>query len=482
MNLRIETARSVRISLATAIASTIAQAVIMAVLARLLRPAEYGLAAAALVIVKPTQQLLLLGLEQSTVLQTDLPPRTMPSLFWVSISAELMGCIAIILVLLLLPGIPEEYRSITVALSFLLPLSAIAIAPRAAMRRELAFGKVSIAEFVAVVAGFGGVSITAASFGCGAFSLVYGYLGQAALRSAISCALCAGFPPRWDFEFSQIKPIFSFGIRVTKVSVLETIHAQAAPAFIAYFLGWVALGQFNQALMLIALPIQLIATSMTKVISTSFRMVRHDRLHLEEVCKTLVENAAAITLPICFGIAAASTPLVKVVLGPQWQQAAGIVPWLSLGAACYCIATLFAVMNEAVGRLEEKMVIQSVATALLIGLLLFAAQSDLLRCAQAYSATALFYFLCQTGLSRKVLQTRIAEMARWTLPGLQCSVLVAAFILGVETGLPHLSALSQTGLDIAGSAFIFFAFYTLFHRRLLHQLFELAGARAIARA
>src|ERR1700709_403817 len=183
MTLRLKTARSVRISLATTIASTVVQAAIMAVLGRLLRPEEYGLAAAALVVVRPVQQLLLLGMEQSAVLQTDLPPRAMPSLFWGSISVELFGCLAIMLVLLLAPGIPANYRDITIALSFLLPASAIAIAPRAEMRRELAFGNNSTAEFVSVVFGFGGVGIAAAMMGCGAFSLAYGCLAQAVLRS-----------------------------------------------------------------------------------------------------------------------------------------------------------------------------------------------------------------------------------------------------------------------------------------------------------
>jgi PST family polysaccharide transporter len=475
MNLRIRTARSVRISLATTIASTMAQALAMAALARLLSPAEYGLAAAALVIVKPVQQLLLLGLEQSAVLQTDLPPRAIPSLFWISICAALAGCVGIIVALWLIPGIPEDYRAITIAFSFLLPASAIAIAPRAVMRRDLAFGKISIAEFVAVVVGFGGVGIVAAAAGCGAFSLVYGYVGQALLRSAISCALCPGFPPRWDFEISQIRPIFSFGIRVTKVSVLETLHIQVAPAFIAFYFGWAALGQFNQALMLITLPILLIAASVTKVVSTSFRMARHDLPQLEDVCRTLVENAAAVTLPICFGIAAAATPLVKVVLGPQWSEAARIIPWISLGAACNCLAMLFAVMNEAVGRLEAKMIIQGVVTATLGVLLFFAVQAGLERCAQVYSVVALFYLACQIALSKRVLHTGIATMARWIAPGLQCSALVVAFILGMQTAFPHLQAVPQTALDVMGAAVILSAFYTLLHPRLLRQIFERAG-------
>ncbi len=482
MTLRLKTARGVRISLATTIASTIVQAAIMAALGRLLRPAEYGLAAAALVVVKPVQQLLLLGMEQSAVLQTDMAPRAMPSLFWGSFLAEAFGCIAIVAVLLLAPGIPADYRDITIALSFLLPASAIAIAPRAELRRELSFGKVSIAEFVSVVLGFGGVGIAAALAGCGAFSLVYGHLAQAALRSAISCLVTPGYPPRWDFSLPDLRPILALGLRITKVSVLENIHVQVLPAFIAFYFGWAALGQFNQGLTLITLPMMLIAASMTKVISTNFRIARDDRTELIDVCRTLVEDASAITLPVCFGMAAAAGPLVKVVLGPQWDAAAALMPWLCLGAACNCVAMLFAVMNEAVGRLEEKLVIQGAATLFMTALLFVAARSGLERCAQVFSIGSLFFLVCQVALSKRVLGTGLAQMARWTFPALQCSALVAGFILGLRMALPHLPAFVVTGLGVAGAAAILFAFYALFYPRLLRQIFELVGVGKIAPA
>jgi O-antigen/teichoic acid export membrane protein len=339
---------------------------------------------------------------------------------------------------------------------------------------------VSLAEFLSIVFGFGGVGIAAALAGCGAFSLAYGYLAQAMLRSVISCLLCPGFPPRWDFSLAQIRPIIAFGIRITKVSVLENVHGQVFPAFIAFYFGWASLGQFNQGLMLITLPMMLIAASMTKVISTNFRIARGDRGELKAVCRTLVEDASAITLPLCFGMAAAAGPLVKVVLGPQWDEAATLIPWLCLGAACNCIAMLFAVMNEAVGRLEEKLIIQGVATAFVIALLFIAAPSGLERCAEVFSAGSLFYLLCQVALSRRVLSTGLAEMARWTLPGLQCSALVAAFILGLQAVLPHLSVFALTGLAVAGAAAILLAFYALSYPRLLRHIFELVGVGAIA--
>ena len=164
------------------------------------------------------------------------------------------------------------------------------------------------------------------------------------------------------------------------------------------------------------------------------------------------------------------------------SEPARLMPWLCLGAACNCIAMLFAVMNEAVGRLEEKLIIQGAATVFMVALLFLAARSGLERCAQVFSIGSLFYLLCQTALSRRVLGVGYGEMARWTLPGLLCSALVAGFILGLRAALPHLSVFVLTGLAVAGAAAILWAFYALFYPRLLRQIFELAGVGGIAPA
>jgi len=97
MTLERRLAGGVRVNLIANIATFGAQAAMMAVLARLLHPSEYGVVAAALIIVKPVQQILFNGLEQSAVLQTEMPPRATTTLFWMS-AVFAVGGVAILMV------------------------------------------------------------------------------------------------------------------------------------------------------------------------------------------------------------------------------------------------------------------------------------------------------------------------------------------------------------------------------------------------
>ena len=473
MNLQWKVTRGVRVNLIVAIALNLLRAVVLAVLARLLSPSDYGLVAAALVVVNPVKQILFNGVEQAAVLQSDLRPGATTSLFWMATGAAVAG-IAILSIVVGLSPISSEFRNTIIALSFILLGLSLALVPRVLLRRELAFGRLAIAEATSMILGFGVVSVAAALAGYGSLSLVYGYVGQALIRALVSFLLCPGAVRGWCFDFQAVRPILSMAVRITKVSVLEIVHAQIMPAFIGAGLGTARLGQFSQATLLVEVPIQIIALSMTQVVSTGFRIVRDEVVQLRETCQRLIETASAITLPLCFGAAAAALPLVDVVLGPQWAEAGRVMPWLALGAACGVLGHFLGVMNEAAGRLEEKFLIQLVVTILLVLTLFFAVRIGLRECAQAYSFCAFVYLAGQAVLAGRTMRAGIAEMLGWIAPGCICSALIYGCVSALQLLFPTLSPILQLGLDIACCAILFFGLYTIFYPRLQRELLSLA--------
>ena len=474
MTLERRLAGGVRVNLIANIATFGAQAAMMAVLARLLHPSEYGVVAAALIIVKPVQQILFNGLEQSAVLQTEMPPRATTTLFWMS-AVFAVGGVAILMVIAQLLPIPHDLQSATMGLSFVLLGPALAIAPRVMLRRQMAFGKLAIVETAATVIGFGAVSIGCALAGLGAMSLVYGYVGQTLVRAAGCFAYCPGCVDGWVFDFPAVRPTVSMGARITSVSLLEIIQAQLPSSFIAAYFGAAPLGQFSQSLSLIATPIQLISQSMTKVASTSFRIVRSDVAQLRQSCGSLMATASAITVPICFGMAATAGPLVLVVLGPQWAPASRIAPWLAIGAACRVLAHVLAVMNEAAWRLNEKFLIQVVTIVATVGAFLFAVHGGLRECAQAYSFASFVYLAGQAILSARILRTGAVEMIGWIVPACVCSALIYLGVLILNTVCAVSSPYLQLGLDMAFCGAILTGLYAICFPRLRRDFLLLAG-------
>jgi polysaccharide transporter, PST family len=467
-------AQSMCFTVLATIVSGIAQAAALAVLARLLHPAQYGVVAAGLVIVKPVQQILLNGIEQAAVLQTDLGREAVTSLHWLAVALATVSMLAIALVARLLPILPDV-RTAAIGLSLILVGPALALAPRVVLRRELAFGRLALAETMATVIGFAAMSVAAALAGFGAMSLVLGSVGQTLVGAAISFALCPGAVAGWRINLAGLRPTLAMALRITRVSFLEIVQAQIAPGFIGGYLGPAPLGKFSQAMAVAALPGQMIAMAMSRVASTSFRIARAEEARLRAACRSLVEIASALTLPICFGVAAASGPLVQVVLGPQWGETAQIMPWLMAGAACNLLGHLLAVMNEAAGRLEEKFRIRLVTIAVLVVTLLIAVRVGLAACAQAYSFAGLVYLVAQARLASRTMGASAAEMLRWIAPGCLCSGAIWIAVFSVQTIWAASSAYVRLSLDVAACAGVTFGLYAALFPRLLRELLQLAG-------
>jgi PST family polysaccharide transporter len=463
-----------RITVLATFASGAIQVIALAVLARLLHPAQFGVVAAVLVIVKPVQQILFNGVEQAAVLQSELDERATTSLFWLSLAIAAVGVAVIVGLAALLPIAPGP-RAAAVGLSLIVLGPALGLAPRVMLRRDLAFGRLAVAEIAATVIGFGVVAIAAALAGFGALSLVLGYVGQTLLRALVSLALCPRAVRGWRLDWRAVRPTLAMAMAITRISLLEIVHAQIAPGFVGADLGAAALGKFSQATSIVVMPGQLIAMSMTRVASTPFRIARVDPVQLRASCRSLVETASAITLPICVAIAAAAGPLVQVLLGPQWNGVAQILPWLTAGAAAGVLGHLLAVLNEAAGKLEEKFRIQLLASVVLAAALLVAAPRGLAPCAEAQSFATVLYLAAQTWLAGRTMAVRAMAMAGWIWPACLCSAAVCGCVLGIQALFASTSVYLRLGLDGVACAAVLTGLYAVFFPRLLRELLYLAG-------
>jgi O-antigen/teichoic acid export membrane protein len=71
--------------------------------------------------------------------------------------------------------------------------------------------------------------------------------------------------------------------------------------------------------------------------------------------------------PACAGIAVAAQELVRVVLGPQWNLAVGLVPWFALAGGCHVASQLTQLLADARAELNRSLAVQ---TGYILGLVL----------------------------------------------------------------------------------------------------------------
>ena len=149
--------------------NTVVRIGVLAVMARLLAPSEFGVVAAALIVAGLAEVLLLRGLVPSLIQRPVLESRHLESMFLASL---LLGAAGAAIVFLTAPLAAElfdieEVEAILRVLSLLYVLNAAGVVSNAQLRRDLAFGYLARAGVVSFVVGYGAVGIVGAAAGWG---------------------------------------------------------------------------------------------------------------------------------------------------------------------------------------------------------------------------------------------------------------------------------------------------------------------------
>jgi lipopolysaccharide exporter len=298
------------------------------------------------------------------------------------------------------------------------------VTARGLLRRHLEFRLLALVDVASYAVGYVAVGITAASLGAGVWSLVAAALMQAAISSAGSYAL-ARHDLRPVFRWREIGELYGFGGRVSVISLLEFFGISLDSLFVGRYAGAALLGQYNRGQLLANLPLEHLSHGMTRVLFPAFSSIQHQIGRLRRAYLSAIRLMTFIILPTAAGMAAAADTLVRVVLGPGWEAAAGVLPYLLLVAAVNLTAMLPAIVSEATAALNKKLLIQSAHVAVLGLLLLNAVGGTLESYAQAVALAAGMRLVAYVVAMRWVLRLSVQAHAKTLGPAFVTALLVA---------------------------------------------------------
>lgn len=481
MNLDALSIRGIRVTLLFSVVRILVQMAIIAVLARLIAAEDYGLVAGALAIVGVVQHILTSGPERAVLLTPDVTPANLQAALWfvtlpaLAASAALAGGAALAAML----GAPPRFAAVLAALAPLIALTAPAAVFRGALRRRFAFLSLSIVETIAQIVGTGVISITAAAAGAGAFALVLGLLGQGLLQTAFTGSLAVGaglLRIGRPTPGMSAGPLVSASVTISRTSILEVLHAQSPSALIGAMLGATSLGLYNRAAAIIAVPVELIVSAITRVLIGTVGASRHDQAVLRQLCGDLVETVAAVSVPICVGAAVAGPLLAATILGPGWEEAGEAVAWLSAITACAMVGHAIGGVNEGLLRHHDRFRIQvAVTVASAVGLAAGATLGLAGALAGLLAGSALFVML-HLGLAASALAVPRSALLARLVPGASGGLAAGMAALAVDALRPGaIAAPAALLLQVSACAAAVMLLYAALFPRVLRRLLGLVG-------
>lgn len=316
-----------------------------AIMARLLSPADFGLVAMGSVVLRFGSYFAQMGLGLALVQKKELTKEDIQASFTSSVllGVAMFGIFWFASPLAVFvfedPHLAPVVR--VMALSFV--FTGLSVTALSLLRRNLAFRALALINIISYVLGYGIGGIGLALRGAGVWSLIAASLSQGVL-TALLAYLLTRHSAHFVFKWRYFKPLYSFGARITLISFLEFIGLNLDTMAIGRFLGATALGMYNRAFMLIALPTQYFVTSFSRVMLPSYSRIQDDTPRLRRAYLSSSLLLGSVFFPICWGMVAAAQEIVSVILGPQWMEA---IPLLQILAA----ATPFGLLTHLTGSL-----------------------------------------------------------------------------------------------------------------------------------
>jgi O-antigen/teichoic acid export membrane protein len=432
------------------------------ILARLLTPFDFGVAAAGAFFMTLASRLTNFGFNQALVRIKVLRPEHCSTVFVVSLGLGLMVFATLAGTAGLIAAFfrePEIARMLPIAaLAFVIaPLGTV---PAALMSRNMRFKRTATTDWVSTLAQAVSTLIFAWA-GYGYWSLIYGHLVETVVAT-IAKLLYGTWRPSVRFSSVAFRELFSFASGLFAKRLLDYMAKNLDNLVVGRMLGVAALGFYDKAFTAMNKVLVRINTGGPMVSFRIFALIQDEPERFRGAYVKVVMGAALLTYPILLGLAALGPDLIPVVYGERW--APSVIPFQVL-----CVAGTLKVMNEyagsavqALGHIWSQVWRQVVYAALVVLCVVGFSFWGLVGAAGGVlTATIVMYLLMQSLLIRMTSVTA-RSVVESQLPGVLCGIAVAGAVLAMRYFLagnaPSSSQWQRLVAEMAVAGFAYLAF------------------------
>lgn len=302
------------------------------VMARLLSPAEFGIAAIALAVIYIAEAFREVGGGTFLVRERELSPEKVRSTFTVSVLAT----IAVVAVLLCLadplaaffavPGLALYLK--VVCLGFC--LGPVTYPLMALMNRQLEFGNVAAINLAATLVRVV-FSIGLAWLGFSAMSLAWAEVAAAGTTAALSLAM-RGDISLFRPTLEHARAVIGFGAYSSLTGIFSRFNEALPMLFFGKLFGAEASALSQRALLLCLLPQRVVMSAIGAVALPVLSQQARDGGDLKASYLRALSTISAVEWPAVLVLAVLAEPIVLLLLGPSWLEVAPLVQILGPAA------------------------------------------------------------------------------------------------------------------------------------------------------
>ena len=327
--------RSVRggvVSVTSQGAQFLIQSVATVVLARLLTPADFGLVAMVSTVTGLGQAFADLGLSEATIQRKEINHDQVSALFWINVA---IGVGLTLITVASAPVFARFYRdsrlvNITLLVSLTFLIGGLRVQPDAILKRQMRFSSLAIRDVASYLVAVP-IAIMMALRGAGYWALVALPLILNLTAMALSW-LMVNWRPGLPRRGAQVGSMVVFGGNVAASYFIGSVCRSADNVLIGRYMGASPLGLYSRAYNLLMLPVRQLSGPAGSVAVPAFSRTQDEPERFARFYLRTINLILWISAPVFGFLIVAAQPVIVLVLGDQWREAAPVFQILAISA------------------------------------------------------------------------------------------------------------------------------------------------------
>lgn len=352
------------------VVQTVLRVLVISILARLLGPSEFGLAAAATIVTAFCLIFLQAGVRPAVIQRPDLQPRHVRAAFWLAIA---IGAIVAGSVVWAAPSIASrafdmpDLTPVLRVVCVLVPIQSLGIVAESLLERNLRFDWLVRLEVSAYFAGYAGVGIGLALAGYGVWALVGAYLVQQLVMST-GALLVQPHPKAVSLERGAVRELVGTGAGFSLGRMLHWGAVEGDKWVAGRFVGQEGLGLYKYAYDLTNHVSNIFARVLDRVLFPSMARVQAEPERLARAYRLGLSLIVVALLPISAALVVLAPEIVRILLGDAWGAAVAPFQVLALAITLRASSRMSDSLARAAGAVYRRAWRQGVYAATVISL------------------------------------------------------------------------------------------------------------------
>jgi O-antigen/teichoic acid export membrane protein len=406
--------------------------VVGVVLAHLLSPHDYGLAAMALVFTALAPIFTDLSLGAALIQRATITEEDRSTAFWTTVAAS-VGVSAIGAAVS--PLVADFFSTPEVAplfavTSIAFTLSGLSATQVALLSRELQYRSLQIRAMAAALAG-SAAGIGLALAGLGPWALVLQLLVAEGVSTVLVWRFCS-WRPTFTYSHASLRHLGSFGGKTLGSRIFAWMNLNVDNLLVGRYLGSRALGIYAVAYNVMFAPVTRIALPIQQVLFPAFARLQHDPERLKSAWLRGNRLVAATTAPAFLGMAVVAPDFVPVVLGRRWDDVVPVLQFLSLAGAVLSFQQLNWSVLQATGRPGTLLRFMFVSSVAIVGAFAAGLHWGVVGVAGLYFAARTVLLPIYTHLTGQAVGVSVREFAGSLARVVEASLVMALAVGGLR--------------------------------------------------